>query len=186
MEEAQSFGAVTSDMRQAHIPSGPGLQRHVSPAQLTASRGHQTVSMRIDNVAWVLAPLEHAIAHEIVGCNPSNRRGISAAENAGCGSLDTHSAGPVRRTHKGLSRTFYVSVISVPTPLQYIEVASPHAAREILKTRQNHFMPGGSVIGGRKRPVTIVLVTHAELIAEVCFTLSLSYPCLWSSFVLDQ
>ncbi|GFZ43975.1 hypothetical protein JCM24511_01696 [Saitozyma sp. JCM 24511] len=48
----------------------------------------------------------------------------------------------------------------------YVEVTSVEAAREVLQTRQNTFMPGG-VLGGRKRPVTITQVTHAELLAEL-------------------
>lgn len=49
---------------------------------------------------------------------------------------------------------------------KYVEVASVEAAREVLQTRQNTFMPGG-ILSGRKRPVTITQVTHAELLAEV-------------------
>ncbi len=45
--------------------------------------------------------------------------------------------------------------------------ASPETARKILQARQNSFVAGGALTGGRKRPVTISLVAQAELIAEV-------------------
>lgn len=37
-----------------------------------------------------------------------------------------------------------------------------------LKSRQNSSLPGGLLTDGRKRPVTISLVSHADLIADVC------------------
>ncbi|CAD6572423.1 MAG: hypothetical protein TREMPRED_000545 [Tremellales sp. Tagirdzhanova-0007] len=49
----------------------------------------------------------------------------------------------------------------------YIEAASPEAARKILQTRQNNYMSGGPIDNRRKRPVTISLVSHDELTAEL-------------------
>ncbi|OCF74647.1 hypothetical protein I204_05027 [Kwoniella mangroviensis CBS 8886] len=49
----------------------------------------------------------------------------------------------------------------------YIEVASLDAAKHILQTRQNNHMPGGPLTGGKKRPVTITIVSHIELVTEL-------------------
>ncbi|ODN79799.1 hypothetical protein L202_03701 [Cryptococcus amylolentus CBS 6039] len=49
----------------------------------------------------------------------------------------------------------------------YIEVASLEAARHILATRQNTFMPGGKLTGHRLRAVTISAVPQKELIDEL-------------------
>ncbi|WVR07041.1 hypothetical protein IAU60_004080 [Kwoniella sp. DSM 27419] len=49
----------------------------------------------------------------------------------------------------------------------YLVVASPEAAKSILKTRQNTFIPGGPLTCGKKRPVTITPVTHPELLSEL-------------------
>lgn len=50
---------------------------------------------------------------------------------------------------------------------QYIEASTLQAAQTILKTCQNTFMSGGALTSGRKRPVTITPVSHAELIEEL-------------------
>ena len=50
--------------------------------------------------------------------------------------------------------------------VQYVEISNLSAARKILKRRQNAMMPSGSLHEGRKRPVTITMVTHQELAAE--------------------
>lgn len=50
---------------------------------------------------------------------------------------------------------------------QYIEASTLQAAQTILKTCQNTFMSGGALTSGRKRPVTITAVSHAELIEEL-------------------
>ncbi|WWC89332.1 uncharacterized protein L201_004253 [Kwoniella dendrophila CBS 6074] len=49
----------------------------------------------------------------------------------------------------------------------YIEVASLNAAEHILQTRQNTHMPGGLLTADKKRPVTITIVSHAELVSEL-------------------
>ncbi|KAE8537781.1 hypothetical protein D1P53_005837 [Cryptococcus gattii VGV] len=49
----------------------------------------------------------------------------------------------------------------------YIEASTLQAAQTILKTCQNTFMSGGALTSGRKRPVTITPVSHAELIEEL-------------------
>lgn len=48
----------------------------------------------------------------------------------------------------------------------YVEVASAAAARRVLQMRQNVYMCGGKITGGRKRAVTVSQVTHEELIRE--------------------
>ncbi|WWC70212.1 uncharacterized protein I206_104162 [Kwoniella pini CBS 10737] len=49
----------------------------------------------------------------------------------------------------------------------YIETASLEAAKKILQSRQNSYMPGGPGTGGKKRPVPITIVSEAELISEL-------------------
>ncbi|KAK8864397.1 hypothetical protein IAR55_001645 [Kwoniella newhampshirensis] len=99
-----------------------------------------SVVMRIDNIAWDLTP---AVVEQFL---PSN-------------SLSKHVPQAV---HVLLDR-----FDGRTKDYLYIEARSREAAQLILKTRNNTFMPGGPLTGGRKRPVTITLVSHEELIAEL-------------------
>ena len=50
---------------------------------------------------------------------------------------------------------------------QYVEVASMSSARLVLNMCQNAFMPSGRIKTAVKRPVTVSIVPHRELIEEV-------------------
>ncbi|KAK4687845.1 hypothetical protein P7C73_g2262, partial [Tremellales sp. Uapishka_1] len=99
----------------------------------------ETVVMRIDNVAWDITP------NIVEAFLP-------------LGVLPKDHPQPVHillDRYDGRTKDY----------IKYIEAASKMAAREILKHRQNRFMPGGKL--GHKRPVTITQVDHSELVDEL-------------------
>nr|KIR87663.1 hypothetical protein I308_01685 [Cryptococcus tetragattii IND107] len=103
-------------------------------------QGVGPVVMRIDNVAWDITP---ATVEAFLPRNSLSRSTLQPIHIL----LDRFDG----RTKDYL----------------YIEASTLHAAQTILKTCQNTFMPGGALTSGRKRPVTITPVSHAELIEEL-------------------
>ncbi|WRT66361.1 uncharacterized protein IL334_003316 [Kwoniella shivajii] len=106
----------------------------------TATSGNESVVMRIDNIAWDLTP------NIVESFLPA----------------DTLAEDLAQAIHIPLDR-----FDGRTKDYMYIEVASLEASRLILQTRQNTYMPGGPLTGGRKRPVTITHVSHAELVSEL-------------------
>ncbi|WWC94172.1 hypothetical protein V866_001011 [Kwoniella sp. B9012] len=105
-----------------------------------AENVENSVVMRIDNIAWDMTP-------EIVeSFLPSNALSDQVPQAIHI---------PLNR-YDGKTKDYL-----------YIEVASLDAAKHILQTRQNTHMPGGPLTGGKKRPVTITIVSHVELVTEL-------------------
>ncbi|KAK6910106.1 hypothetical protein I203_104137 [Kwoniella mangroviensis CBS 8507] len=105
-----------------------------------AENVENSVVMRIDNIAWDMTP-------EIVeGFLPPNTLSEQVPQAIHI---------PLNR-YDGKTKDYL-----------YIEVASLDAAKHILQTRQNNHMPGGPLTGGKKRPVTITIVSHIELVTEL-------------------
>ncbi|ORY34022.1 hypothetical protein BCR39DRAFT_586218 [Naematelia encephala] len=139
MEEVSSFRPF-NNIRQAPRDKGHSdIQQSQSTASRSMAANDGNVVMRIDNVAWDITP---AIVKAFLP-------------------RDSLVSSPVP-IHILLDR-----FDGRTKDYMYIEVISQEAARKIMKTRQNTFMAGGALTGGRKRPVTISPVSHAELISEL-------------------
>ncbi|BEJ11067.1 hypothetical protein CspHIS471_0104890 [Cutaneotrichosporon sp. HIS471] len=104
------------------------------------SKPGQTVVMRIDNVAWDIEP------HIVEDFLPPN-------------SLPINHPHPI---HICIDR-----LDGRTKDYMYVEVQSRLAARRVLQKCQNTYMSGGRVTRGRKRAVTISIVTHEELLNEL-------------------
>ncbi|WVF71462.1 hypothetical protein IAT40_006266 [Kwoniella sp. CBS 6097] len=98
------------------------------------------VIMRIDNVAWDVTP---GIVEHFLPVNTLSKRASQAIHI------------PLNR-FDGRTKDYL-----------YIEVDSVKAGQLILKTKQNTYMAGGPLTGGKKRPVTITPVSHNELLSEL-------------------
>ncbi|KLT42987.1 hypothetical protein CC85DRAFT_69343 [Cutaneotrichosporon oleaginosum] len=108
-------------------------------AEEPSKPGH-TIVMRIDNVAWDIEP------HIVEAFLPPN-------------SLPPDHPHPI---HICIDR-----LDGRTKDYMYIEVQSRAAARRVLQKCQNTYMSGGRVTRGRKRAVTISIVTHEELLNEL-------------------
>ncbi|GMK54344.1 hypothetical protein CspeluHIS016_0109300 [Cutaneotrichosporon spelunceum] len=119
------------------IPVKP-VQRRISQGEL--SKPGQTVVMRIDNVAWDVEP------HIVEDFLPPN-------------TLPSNHPHPI---HICIDR-----LDGRTKDYMYVEVQSILAAKRVLQKCQNTYMSGGRVTRGRKRAVTISIVTHDELLNEL-------------------
>nr|XP_018263078.1 uncharacterized protein I303_04569 [Kwoniella dejecticola CBS 10117]OBR85236.1 hypothetical protein I303_04569 [Kwoniella dejecticola CBS 10117] len=116
-----------------------------------AEQPYISVVMRIDNIAWDVTPeiVEHFLPK------------------------DTLSTQVAQAIHIPLDR-----FDGRTKDYLYVEVSSLEAAKKTLQSRQNSYMPGGPGTGGKKRPVTITIVSHAELITELRPRSSQELHCL--------
>ncbi|KIS01127.1 hypothetical protein L804_00996 [Cryptococcus deuterogattii 2001/935-1] len=135
-----TFEAVTvEDIAKLQLSSkGHSMTKLLSPLRRRQGVGH--VVMRIDNVAWDITPAT------VEAFLPRN-------------SLSHSILQPIHillDRFDGRTKDYL-----------YIEASTLQAAQTILKTCQNTFMSGGALTSGRKRPVTIAPVSHAELIEEL-------------------
>ncbi|WVQ99406.1 hypothetical protein IAU59_006539 [Kwoniella sp. CBS 9459] len=98
------------------------------------------IVMRIDNVAWDITP---ALVEAFLPGDTLSKTALQAIHI------------PINR-FDGRTKDYL-----------YIEVDSVEAGQLILKTKQNTFMTGGPLTGGKRRPVTITPVSHSELLLEL-------------------
>ncbi|BEI87800.1 uncharacterized protein CcaverHIS019_0105180 [Cutaneotrichosporon cavernicola] len=120
-----------------HIPVKSVKRNKISEEP---SKPGQAVVMRIDNVAWDIEP------HIVEDFLPPN-------------SLSINHPHPIHiciDRFDGRTKDY-----------MYVEVQSRLAARWVLQKCQNTYMSGGRVTRGRKRAVTISIVTHEELLNEL-------------------
>nr|XP_031863258.1 uncharacterized protein CI109_001131 [Kwoniella shandongensis]KAA5530330.1 hypothetical protein CI109_001131 [Kwoniella shandongensis] len=120
-------------------PSSTLSKLHSYPIPVARKEG-ESVVMRIDNVAWDLTP------GQVESFLPPNTL-------SKCVPVPVHI---LLDRFDGKTRDY-----------MYIEADSREAAQLILQTRQNTFMPGGPLTGGKKRPVTILMVSYEELVMEL-------------------
>ncbi|WVW83907.1 hypothetical protein I302_105929 [Kwoniella bestiolae CBS 10118] len=99
-----------------------------------------SVVMRIDNIAW---DVTHDIVESFLPSHTLSEQ-VSQAIHI-----------PLDR-YDGRTKDYL-----------YIEAVSLDAAKHVLRARQNTYMPGGPLTGGKKRPVTITIVSHVELVTEL-------------------
>ncbi|OCF42892.1 hypothetical protein I317_03243 [Kwoniella heveanensis CBS 569] len=110
------------------------------PIPVTKSSAGPPIIMRIDNVAWDVTPY---IVEKFLPSKTLNQTALQAIHI------------PINR-FDGRTKDYL-----------YIEVDSVEAGQLILKTKQNTFMAGGPITGGKRRPVTITPVSHNELLSEL-------------------
>ncbi|WVQ72584.1 hypothetical protein IAR50_002142 [Cryptococcus sp. DSM 104548] len=138
-----TFG-VLSGKDQAHgsspsadSPASRGVGASTPSKSITRNG---SVVMRIDNVGWDMTP---SVVEEFL---PPNSLSNSVLQ----------SVHIILDRFDGRTKDYI-----------YIEVASLKAARHILATRQNAFMPSGKLKGHRLRAVTISAVPQQELVDEL-------------------